>query len=200
MMPGVIPLSAALGVASAVALAQGTGDPTVTLRLCSQMERTQRLECLDKLTRDMAAPPSPLPATENWLISETTSPVDYRPVVVATTYARGGPESAVRQLSIHCRGGRTELVVAGPALSRSGDDYAITYRINAGQPLHAAGSPSLSGRGVAFKGDVVRLLEALPDDGEIAIRVSTRDGAGYDGNFSLKGLKVVRNKVAAACR
>ena len=104
------------------------------------------------------------------------------------------------QLSIHCRGGRTELVVAGPAVSRSGADYIISYRVNDDQPVQlAAGSPSF-GTGAAFTGDIVRLLQSLPEDGHIAVRLSARAGAAQDGHFLLGGLKTVREKLAAACK
>jgi hypothetical protein len=104
------------------------------------------------------------------------------------------------QLSIYCRGGRTELVVAGPAVRRTSADYAISYRINDDQPVQlAAGSPSF-GTGAAFTGDVVRLLQSLPEEGDIAVRLSSRVGAAQDGKFSLGGLKRVREKVAAACK
>jgi hypothetical protein len=166
------------------------------LRACSLMERTERLECLDRLSRDIAPPARPAPGVDNWIVSETTSPVNYAPVVTATTLSRGGS----MQLSIHCRGGRTELVAAGPAVSGSSGDYAISYRINDGQPVQlAAGSPS-SGAGVAFAGDVVRLLQSLPEEGGIAVRLSSRAGAAQDGYFLLGGLKTVREKVAAACK
>jgi len=103
------------------------------------------------------------------------------------------------QLSIHCRAGRTELVVAGPAV-RSGEDYAISYRINDDQPVQlAAGAPSF-GTGTAFAGDVVRLLQSLPEEGDFAVRLLTRAGAAHDGHFLLGGLKMVREKVAAACK
>ena len=72
--------------------------------------------------------------SDNWVVSETTSPVDYSPVVVATTLSRVGSDSATMQLSIHCRGGRTELVVTGPAVSRSAEEYLISYRVNDDPP------------------------------------------------------------------
>ena len=91
-------------------------------------------------------------------------------------------------------------MVAGPAVSRGSADYAISYRINDGQPVQlAAGSPSF-GTGAAFTGDVVRLLQSLPEEGDIAVRLSTRTGAAQDGYFLLGGLKMVREKVAAACK
>ena len=192
-----IPLSVAFGVASAVAFAQ-TNDPVVQLRACSVMEHVERLKCLDDLSRNLA--PTVRPAqVDNWIVSETTSPVDYTPIVAANTSSRG-PDSPSMQLSIFCRNGRTEMVVTGSALSRRGEDYAVTYSINGNQPVRvAAGSPSF-GTGVALQGDVVRLLQSFPDEGEIAIHLSTRTAAAVDRSFSLGGLKMVREKIAAACK
>jgi hypothetical protein len=191
-----IPLSVALEVASAVAFAQSANDPMAQLRACSLMESAERLKCLDKLSRNIAPPATP--EVDNWVVSETTSPVDYKPIVAANTFSRGSDSSSM-QLSIYCRNGRTELVVTAPALSRSGEAYAISYSINGNPPVPlAAGSPS-SGTGAALQGDVVRLLESFPDEGDLIIRLSTRTAAAFDGSFSLGGLKMVRDKIAGAC-
>jgi hypothetical protein len=200
MKTAAIPLSVAFEVASAVAFAQGASDPVAHLRACSLMEQAERLECLEKLSRSLAPPARPAPGGDNWIVSETTSPVDYTPIVTATTSSRRGSNGSSMQLSIRCRGGRTELVVAGPTLSRNNGDYAISYRINDGQPVQlAAGSPSF-GTGAAFTGDVVRLLQSLPEEGDITVHLSKRTGAAQDGYFLLGGLKMAREKVAAACK
>ena len=200
MKTAAIPLSVAFNVAGGIAFAQGASDPMAHLRACSLMEHAERLECLEKLSRNIAPPARPVPGSDNWIVSETTSPVDYAPMVAATTFSRGGSDGSSMQLSIHCRGGRTELVVAGPAVSRSSEGHAISYRINDDQPVQlAAGSPSF-GTGAAFTGDVVRLLQSLPEEGDIAVRLSTPTGTAQDGHFFLGGLKKVREKVAAACK
>ncbi len=172
----------------------------VHLRACSLMERVERLECLDRLSRDIAPPPRSAPEGDNWIVSETTSPVDYTPIVAATSSSRGGPNSSSMELSIHCRAGRTELVITGPAISRTGEEYTISYRINDDRPVQfAAGSPAF-GAGAAFRGDVVHLLLSLPEEGGIAVRLSTRDGTAHEGYFSFGGMKMVRDRVAAACK
>jgi hypothetical protein len=199
MKTAAIPLSVAFNVAGGIAFAQGASDPMAQLRACSLMERAERLECLEKLSRNITPPVRPVPGGDNWIVSETTSPVDYAPMVAATTFSRGGSDGPSMQLSIHCRGGRTELVVAGPAV-RSGEDYAISYRVNDDQPVQLAASSPSFGTGAAFTGDVVRLLQSLPEEGDIAVRLSTRTGAAQEGHFFLGGLKVVREKVAAACK
>jgi hypothetical protein len=199
MKTAAIPLSVALNVAGGIVFAQGASDPMSHLRACSLMERAARLECLENLSRNIATPAQPEPGGDNWIVSETTSPVDYAPMVVATTFSRGGPDGSSMQLTIHCRGGRTELVVAGPAI-HSGEDYAISYRINDDQPVQLAAGPPSFGTGAAFTGDVVRLLQSLPEQGDFAVRLSIRAGAAQDGHFLLSGLKVVREKVASACK
>jgi hypothetical protein len=196
-----IPLSIAFQIASTLAFAQGAGDTMANLRACSLMELEQRRECLDRLSRDIAPPDRSVRGGDNWIISETTSPRDYTPIVTAIAYSRSSSEGPLMQLSIQCRGGRTELVVPRPALSGGGAaDYAISYRVNDGQPVQlAAGSPS-SGPGAAFTGDVVRLLQSLPDEGHITVRISNRSGAAQEGDFLLGGLRTAREKLAAACK
>jgi hypothetical protein len=192
-----LPLSIAFEVVSRIALAQGQPDPMADLRACSLMEREERLECLDNVLRSIA-PARPVPGADNWIVSETTSPVDYKPIITATTSSQGGANPM--QLSIRCRAGRTELVVAGPAFSGNGKDHAISYRVDDSQPVQLAGAQPSSGTGVAFTGDVVRLLQSLPDQGELAIRVVNRAGAAQQGHFSLGGLKAARERLATVCK
>jgi hypothetical protein len=192
-----IPLSLVFGVASAVAFAQ-TNDPVVQLRACSVMERVERLKCLDDLSRNIDPAVGPA-QVDKWIVSETTSPVDYMPIVTAKTSSRG-PDGASTQLSIFCRNGRTEMVVIGSALSSRGADYAATYSINGNQPVRVPTGSSSFGTGVALQGEVVRMLQSFPDEGEIAIHFGTRTAATVDLSFSLGGLKMVREKIAAACK
>jgi hypothetical protein len=200
MKTAAIALSVGIGLVSGVAFAQtGATDPMTHLRACSLMESAARLECLEKLSRAIAPPDRPSPADDNWIVSETTSPVDYTPIVTATASSRGST-GALMQLSIRCRAGRTELVVAGPAVSRSSEEYAISYRINDDQPVQLAASSPSFGTGAAFTGDVVRLLQSLPEEGGLTIRLSARTGVAQEGYFLLGGLKMVRDKVAAACK
>jgi hypothetical protein len=147
--------------------------------------------------QNMSQSPS---ATNNWIISETTSPVDYRPVVVATARSRDSVEGSEMELSISCRNGRTNLMVTGQTILGRADDYAISYRINDDKPIQVqANSPSF-GTGVVFQGDIARLLQSFPDEGEIAIRFVSRAGSVREGHFSLSGFSNVRNKLAATCK
>ncbi len=92
-------LSVALDVASRVVFAQETGDPMADLRACSLMEQAERLECLEKLSHSIAPPADPAPGSDNWIISETTAPVNYTPIVSATAVSTGGSDGSSMHLS-----------------------------------------------------------------------------------------------------
>src|SRR6185312_8349411 len=115
-------LPIAIALVTAIALAQGANDPLVQLRACSLMEGADRMECLDRLLRAAASPAHP---ALGWVISQTTSPVDYAPIATATTSSHKLADGSALQLSIRCRGGRTDLALIGPAVSGRADDYSI---------------------------------------------------------------------------
>jgi hypothetical protein len=132
------------------------------------MERAERLECLENLSRNIAPPARAALGGDNWIISETTSPVDYSPVVVATARSRENAEGSAMELSICCRNGRTYLVLKGQTISGRADEHAISYRINGDKPVQAGVGSALFG-GIALQGDVVSLLQSLPDEGELSV-------------------------------
>jgi hypothetical protein len=205
MKTAAICLSVTFSVASQGTLAQGTGDAMEKLRTCSLLQQTERLECLQKLSRDIAPPPAPSApraagAAQDWIVSETTSPVDYTPIVLATASSSATPNGTAMQLSIQCRSGRTDMVIDGPTLTRRGEDYLIFYAVNGGQPAEvAAGSPA-SGTGVAMRGDAVSLLASLPDRGDVTFRVASRQATALEGRYSLTALKTVLDRLAGPCR
>src|SRR6266566_6566415 len=89
------------------------GDAVDRLKACSQFEGMERLKCVDELLGEMAEPPDSVPPQgPNWIISETTSPVDYQPQIAAQTTARPSSQDAPSSLAIHCRAHRTELIVS----------------------------------------------------------------------------------------
>jgi hypothetical protein len=208
MKTGIIGVALTVGLLGASALAQSADDASEKLRVCSLMGQPERLPCLKKLAEEFGAAPTNaetpsapgLPASNNWIVSETTSPVDYSAVVVATASSSSGPDSAALKLTIQCRGGRTDLVFASPSLTRRGEDYAFFYAVTGGSPVTAPTGTPASETGVAIKGDIVRLLAALPDRGEMIVRIVGPPGSAVEGRYSLDGLKVVRDRLAVPCR
>lgn len=200
MIAAAILLFLALGAASMVALAQTTNDPMTRLRACSAMEQSERLACLERLSRSIPSPQRTPAEASGWIVSETTSPVDYSPIMSAATTSRASADGSFMQLTIHCRNGRTELALSGPSIARGGEDYLISYRVHDDPPIQAPAATPSFGAGAAFRGDVVRLLQTLPAEGDLTIRISSTRGAAQEGVFSLNGLKIVRDKAATACK
>jgi hypothetical protein len=193
-------LLSALALVGGIAAAQGENNAAAPLRACSLMEGADPLECAGKLPR-AASPPLRLAlAGDGWVVSETTSPIDYSPIATATTASRKVTGGSPMQLSIRCRGGRTELALTGPAIKGRGDSYFISYRINDGQSVQLGGATAAFGDGVAFKGDVVALLQQLPGDGELAVRLMPLSGSELEGIFSLNGLEMLRTRIGATCK
>ena len=218
MTPPVLLLAAALAALSAPVLAQSTSELMGKLQACSQLEGGARRDCLDKLSRELPAPPKSPPAAkrpqapvtvpapgkasvaDTWFVTETTSPLDYSPIAVATATAAAGGDGATMSLSVQCRGGRTDMVVAGTAIQRGPEDATVTYMVNAGPPVPVAVVVAPSGKGLAFRLDTVSLVASLPNDGDMTVRVAGRQGGTVEGKFSLAGLAKARGKIAAPCK
>jgi hypothetical protein len=201
MTRAVLRLLAAVAVIGRIASAQAANDPTAPPRACSPMEGADRFECLDRPAPTAAPPLRQARAGDGWVISETTSPVDYSPIATATTSSLNVVGDGSRMLlSVRCRGGRTELTVTGPVVTGRGEDHFLSYRVNGGRSVQLAGVAPTFGDGVAFKGDVVALLQSLPAEGELVVRVFDLSGNALDGNFALDGLDALRAKIGATCR
>jgi hypothetical protein len=200
-------IAVVFGLVNGGALAQATSESIEKLRACSALAPTERLECLRDLSRDIAPPPSPhlegspaaTPAADAWIVSTTTSPIDYTPVGIATSTSGAGPDGAVLRLTLQCRAGRSELAIGGPSLTRPKEDYRVSYIVNDGPPVAIASGASALGVGVTLKEDVRRLLASLPDRGEIAFRVVASDGSVLEGRYALAALKSLLNRMASPC-
>lgn len=207
MKTAAICLSVTLSIASQGTLAQGAGDAMEKLRACSLLAQAERLECLQKLSRDIAPPPAPATSAPeaagtagNWIVSETTSPVDYSPITVATAASGAAADGTVMLLSIQCRSGRTDLVIDGPTLARRGEDYVVSYAVNSDPPVAVAAGTPASGTGIAIRADVVPLLASLPDRGDLTFRLVGRQGATLEGRYALAALRTVLDRLAGPCK
>ena len=194
----------ALAVTLLLSLSQAVcaqaGDAVDRLKACSQFEGMERLKCVDELLQEVA-PDSTQPQGPNWIISETTSPVDYRPQITALTTARASSQDAPSSLAIHCRAQRTELIISTTGSWKQAMDglVRVVYRINQEPPVEQRWRPTETGRSFAFQGDVVRFLRSMPDSGQILVKVYAGKTPPYESTFNLVGLDPIRRKIAAAC-
>lgn len=189
-----------LALVTGGALALGAEDPLTQLRICNLMQREDRVQCLDKLARSVEPPAGSAGAVSEWVITQTTSPVDYTPIATATTSSRDVAGGSPLQLTMRCRGRRSELAVSGPAISGRAEDYVISYGAKGGQPVQIGAATPAFGTGIAFKADSSALFQSLPNDGELVVYMASRLGASQHGTFSLVGLEAVRTKIATACK
>jgi len=199
-MKGVAALTVTLLSSLSQAVCAQTGDAIDRLKACSQFEGMERLKCVDELLQEVA-PDSTQPQGPNWIISETTSPVDYRPQITALTTARASSPDAPSSLAIHCRAQRTELIISTTGSWKQATDgvVKVVYRINQEPPVEQRGKTAETGRSLAFQGDVVRFLRSMPDSGQILVKVYAGKTPPYESTFQLVGLDPVRRKIAAAC-
>ena len=209
---------AAVALMSAAALAQSGNE---ALSACSLPSYAERMRCLEKLSGDApssspqvaatpapppAPPPSPpaapsaaVPTAGKWIVSETRSPIDYSPVATATASSGAGSDR-VLQLSVQCRGGRTEMVIRNAPLVRRAEDHVVSYVVNDAPPVTVTTGLSSSGSGIALKGDVAGFLMSLPAEGAIDFRVVDRQGGTLEGRYDLPGIKAMVSRLAGPCK
>jgi len=199
-MKGLGALAVTLLSSLSQAVCAQAGDAVDRLKACSQFEGMERLKCVDELLQEVA-PDSTQPQGPNWIISETTSPVDYRPQITALTTARASSQDAPSSLAIRCRAQRTELIISttGSWKQATDGEVKVLYRLNQEPPVEQRWGPAQTGRSFAFQGDVVRFLRSMPDSGQILVEVYAGKSPPYESTFKLAGLDPVRRKIAAAC-
>lgn len=189
-----------LGLSEAMCAQVGTDDAIGRLKACSRFDGMERLKCIDELLRGTAdAPDSEVSQEPNWIVSETTSPIDYSPQIVAVTKANPSSPDAPASLAIRCRARRTELTISTSGAWRQDREVTVTYQINEEPPVEARWKRADNGRSLAFPGDVVRLLRSMPTSGQILVKVYAGRPAPYEGTFRLAGLEFVRRKIANMC-
>jgi len=143
--------------------------------------------------------PAAAPTAGKWIVSETRSPIDYSPVAIATA-ASGTGSDGVLQLSIQCRGGRSEMVIRSAPLMRRAEDHVVSYAVNDAPPVTVTSGLSSSGSGIALKGDVAGFLMSLPAEGAIAFRIADRQGETLEGRYDLPGIKTLVARLAGPCK
>ena len=207
-----MPLAAiALASLGQVVCAQPADDAVARFKSCLQLDGAARGECLEKLSQELSAAsapgpaPAPAPAQPSgadWVISETTSPIDYSPQITAAISSESAEKDAPSSFAIRCRGQRTELLVstAGSWRPSSNGEFKVSYRINDQPAIEERWAAFAGGRSAFFKGDVVQFLRSLPEQGRISISVYDWQGPAHEATFQLFGLEDVRRKIAAACK
>lgn len=181
MKPVAACLLMTIASAATPAMAQAAGDP------------------IDKAQTTRSGPED-VTTSDVWLFSETMSPVDYSPVVIASATAGDAADGSGMKLSIACRGGNTSLMLSTPGISPASAGYPVSYAVDGGAPMVLAAAAAPSETSIGLRADVVRLLLSLPAQGEIVFRAIGRQGGTLEGRYSLAGLKAARERLAVPCK
>jgi len=142
------------------------------------------------------------PTGTNWLISETTSPIDYSPLVTGLMHATSKVKAAPSALVVRCVGERTELLVRtdGTWTATRGHELRVDYQVNDQPAVGLQWILSSDGKTATYKDDPVSFLQSLPDAARLKINVADRASSSHEATFQTDGLDVVRNKIATACK
>jgi hypothetical protein len=142
------------------------------------------------------------PADPSWIVSQTTSPVDFTPLTTAVIRLPFTVKHAPTTLAIRCRGQRTELLVRTEGTwraSRAGE-VQVDYQINDQPLVKLVWAASADGRTAIYKDDAVGLLQSLPEGARLKINVRDGPGDSHEATFQLAGLDAVRDRIAVACK
>jgi hypothetical protein len=143
------------------------------------------------------------PAAEtDWIVSETTSPIDYSPLVTAVVRSTSDPASGPNALTVRCRARHTELSIRtnGVRGVRPGNELLIDHQINDRPVVRQPWVLSTDGRTAVYKNDAVELLRSIPEGATVKIAVAEKTNVRLAAVFELTGLSAIRQKVGAACK
>jgi hypothetical protein len=142
------------------------------------------------------------PPDPNWIVSQTTSPIDYTPLIAVAIRLPFSVKHAPTTLAMRCRGGRTEFLVRTEGTWRASRarEVQVDYQINDQPVVRLLWTMSADGRTAIYKDDPVALLQSLPEGARLKINVLDEPGASHEAAFDLAGLDAVRDKIAAACK
>jgi hypothetical protein len=176
---------------------------------CLKKSRDAQKECLDhvRMGPSAAAPtaaPSVAPAKtspDGWTIGETTSPVDFSPLLVAELRpVAPAADGAPAVLTLRCKSARTEISVRAQGTwrpSRAGD-VDVALQTDGQETGHLRWLLSQDGRTAALPLDAAETVRAWRE-GRVSIAVTDGGGSGRASIFDLSGIERVRARLAAAC-
>jgi Type VI secretion system VasI, EvfG, VC_A0118 len=176
-------------------------NDTVKRVACFQSVRAAQVECLENLSHE-----PPTGGAQNqpaaWVVSETTSPVDYSPLITAVIRSTSSVKDAPSTLAVRCRGLRTELLLRmeGTWPASRASEIQVDYQINDQPFVRLQWTVSADGKTASYKDDAVGLLRSLPENARLKISVFNGQGLGQEATFQLAGLDSVRKKIGLACK
>src|SRR5712672_2228363 len=165
-------------------------NDTAKRAACFQSVRAAQVECLENTSREPSTGSAQnQPADTAWVLSETTSPVDYSPLVTAVIRSTSSVKDAPTTLAVRCRGLHTELMLrmAGTWPASRASEIQVDYQINDQPFVRLRWTVSADGKTASYKDDAVGLLRSLPENARLKIGAFDRQGRGQEATFQLTG-------------
>ena len=178
-------------------------NDTVKRATCFQSARAAQVECLENISHEPPAGSAQnQPSDTAWVVSETTSPVDYSPLITAVIHSTSSVKDAPSTLAVRCRASRTELLLSTEGTWRAtrASEVQVDYQINDQPFVKLQWTVSADGTTASYKDDAVELLRSLPEGARLKISVFNGQGPGQEATFQLTGLDSVRKKLGLACK
>ncbi len=141
-------------------------------------------------------------AETDWIVSETTSPVDYSPLVTAVIRSTSNAKDGPTTLTVRCRARHTELSIRTDGIwgVRRGHELLVDQQINDRPAVRQPWILSADGRTASYKNKSVEFLQSIPDGATLKIAVADKTNARREAIYELTGLTAIRQKVGTACR
>jgi hypothetical protein len=178
-------------------------NDTVKRAACFQSVRAAQVECLETMSHEPSTGSAQNQRADTaWVLSETTSPVDYSPLITAVIRPTSSVKDAPTTLAVRCRGLHTELLLrmAGTWPASRASEVQVDYQIDDQPIVRQQWTVSADGKTASYKDDAVGFLRSLPENARLKISVFDSQGLGQEATFQLTGLDSVRKKTGLACK
>jgi hypothetical protein len=142
------------------------------------------------------------PPESRWVVSETTSPVDYSPLLTAVIRPMSGSPGGPVSLAVRCRGGQTALLIRteGTWHATRKNALPVDFQINDQSTTRQTWTLSADARIATYAEDAVELLRSLPDGARLSVGVPDGTDAHQLATFLLTGWDAIRSRVEVACK
>jgi hypothetical protein len=142
------------------------------------------------------------PREGDWIISETTSPVDYSPLVTAVLSSTSNTKNGPNTLAVRCRAQHTELSIRtdGTWGATRANELLVDYQISGRPVVRQSWMLSTDRKTATYKDDSVELLRSIPDNATLKIAVTDKGNVRLAATFEPAGLAGLRETIGAACK
>jgi hypothetical protein len=172
-------------------------------------KETTNKEAINKDATKETPKPAPKPSEaqakppeSKWVVSETTSPIDYRPLLTAVIQPSSSSPGSPSRLAVRCRGTQTEFLIHtdGTWQTQRKNVLPVDRQVNDQAVMHERWTLSADGKTATYAENTIELLKSLPDGARLTVNVTDAANARHEATFQLTGWDAIRKKIAAACK